>query len=75
MSTNKQILAKGIKYLSGALPLAFIGPVIINSAFKNEDSPYYEIVLGVGILFCGLSIFFMFKGVTTIVKSLFEGDK
>lgn len=75
MSTNKQILAKGIKYLSGALPLAFIGPVIINSAFKNEDSPYYEIVLGVGILFCGLAIFFMFKGVTTIVKSLFEGDK
>lgn len=75
MPTNRKILAKGIKYLSGALPLLFMGPIVINSAFKNQDSPYYEIVLGVGILLCGLAIFFMFKGVNTIVKSLFDGDK
>lgn len=75
MPTNRKILAKGIKYLSGALPLLFMGPVVINSSFKNQDSPYYEIVLGVGILLCGLAIFFMFKGVNTIVKSLFDGDK
>lgn len=75
MSTNREILSKGIKYLSGSLPLMFIGPVVINSSFKNQDSPYYEVVLGVGILCCGLAIFFMFKGVTTIVKSLFDADK
>ena len=75
MPTNRKILAKGIKYLSGALPLLFMGPVVINSSFKNQDNPYYEIVLGVGILLCGLAIFFMFKGVNTIVKSLFDGDK
>lgn len=75
MPTNRKILAQGIKYLSGALPLLFMGPVVINSAFKNQDSPYYEIVLGVGILLCGLAIFFMFRGVNTIVKSLFDGDK
>lgn len=75
MPTNRKILAQGIKYLSGALPLLFMGPVVINSAFKNQDSPYYEIVLGVGILLCGLAIYFMFKGVNIIVKSLFDGDK
>jgi len=75
MPTNKKILTKGIQYLSGALPLLFMGPVVINSAFKNQDSPHYEIVLGVGILFCGLAIFLIFKGVNTIVKSLFEGDQ
>jgi hypothetical protein len=75
MSTNRKILAKGIKYLSGALPLILIGPVVINSSFKNQDNPYYEVVLGVGIIFCSLAIFFMFKGVTTIVKSLFDGNK
>lgn len=75
MPTNKKILVKGIQYLSGALPLLFMGPVVINSAFKNQDSPFYEIVLGVGILFCGFAIYFMFKGVNTIVKSLFDGDK
>jgi hypothetical protein len=75
MPTNRKILSKGIRYLSGAMPLSFIGPVVINSSFKNQDSPYYEIVLGIGILVCGLAVFFMFKGVTTIVKSLFDGDK
>lgn len=75
MPTNRKILAKGIKYLSGALPLLFMGPVVINSSFKNQDSPYYEIVLGVGILCCVSAIFCIFKGVNTIVKSLFDGDK
>jgi hypothetical protein len=75
MSTNRKILAKGIKYLSGALPLILIGPVVINSSFKNQDNPYYEVVLGVGITFCALAIFFMFKGVITIVNSLFDGNK
>ncbi len=75
MTDNKNTLSKGIKYLSGALPLMFIGPVVINSSFKNQDSSIYEIVLGVGILCCALAIFFMFKGVTTIVNSLFDGNK
>lgn len=75
MSTSKNSLSKGIKYLSGALPLMFISPIIINSAFKNQDNPFYEIVLGFGVLGCLLAIFFLFKGVTTIVKSLFDADK
>ncbi|WP_338409147.1 DUF6095 family protein [uncultured Flavobacterium sp.] len=75
MPTNKKILIKGIQYLSGALPLIFTGPVVINSAFKNQNNPYYEVVLGVGIIFCAAAIFCMFKGFNTIMKSLFDGNK
>ena len=50
MATNKSILAKGIKYLAAALPLLFIGPVVITSAFKNEKHPLYVYVLILGII-------------------------
>ncbi|MGB8374858.1 MAG: DUF6095 family protein [Salegentibacter sp.] len=70
--TNKEVLVKGLKFLAGALPLAFIGPSILFSAFKNQDHPYYIPVLILGIIACGASIFLMFKGINTIVKSLFD---
>ncbi|HBK82865.1 MAG TPA: hypothetical protein DDZ41_04595 [Flavobacterium sp.] len=74
MSTDRKILTKGIKYLSSSLPLLFMGPVVINSSFKNQENSYYELVLGIGISLCVLAVFFMFKGINTIVKSFFEGD-
>lgn len=75
MATDKKKLAKGLKFLSGALPLLFIGPVVINSSFKNKENSLYPFVLGLGILICGLAIFLIFKGINTIVKGLFDGDK
>ena len=75
MATDKNILAKGIKYLSGALPLLFLGPIIINSAFKNQESPLYPYVLGLGIIIALAAMFLIFKGITTLVKSMFDGDK
>lgn len=70
--TNKQLLGKGLKYLGGALPLSFLGPVILYSAFNNQAHPFYILVLIVGIAVCALAIFFMFKGITTLIKSLFD---
>lgn len=75
MATNRKILAKGIKYLSGCLPLLFIGPIVINSSFKNEESPLFLYILILGILICGFAIFLGFKGLNTIMKSLFDGNK
>ena len=75
MATNKSILAKGIKYLSAALPLLFLGPIIINSAFKNEKNPLYPYVLALGIMIALAAMFLIFKGINTMVKSLFDGDK
>ena len=75
MATDKNILSKGVKYLSGALPLLFLGPVIINSAFKNEKNPLYPYVLALGIIIALAAMFLIFKGITSLVKSMFDGDK
>lgn len=72
MHTNKQILTKGIKYLAFALPLLFIGPSVIFSSFKNQNHPFYIPVLGTGIILCIVSIYLIFKGIQTIMKSLFN---
>jgi len=72
MGTDKKILMKGIRYLSGALPMFFIGPVVIHSSFKNEEHPLFIPVLGLGIITCLLGILLMFLGIRTVMKSLFD---
>ena len=75
MATQNTTLAKGIKYLAGALPLLFLGPIVINSAFKNQKHALYPYVLGLGIVIALAAMFLIFKGITTLVKSLFDADK
>lgn len=70
--TNKTVLGTGIKYLAGAIPLSFLGPVILFSAFNNQDHPWYYPVLLIGIAAGVAAIFLMFKGILTIMKALFD---
>ena len=70
--TNKEILGKGIRYLAAALPTIFIGPSILYSAFHNKEHPLYVAVLILGIVFCALAIFLIFKGISTLMKALFD---
>ncbi|GIZ10514.1 DUF6095 family protein [Flavobacterium sp. UMI-01] len=72
MATDKNVLAKGIKYLSGALPLLFIGPSLIYNAFMNQHTFWHYLVLGIGIISCIASVFLIFKGLQFIMKSLFN---
>ena len=72
MGTNKVLLSKGIKYLAWALPLLFIGPAIIYNAFINKDNVWHYAVLAVGIIACIAAVYFMFKGLQTMVKGLFN---
>ncbi len=72
MATNKDLLAKGVKYLAGALPLLFIGPTLIYNAFMNQHNVWHYLVLGIGIIACGAAMYFMFVGLKTIMKSLFN---
>lgn len=72
MKTDKKILQKGILYLSIAMPLLFLGPVIIHSAFKNQSHPWYVVVLGFGILACLAAMMMMFLGIRKIMNSLFK---
>jgi hypothetical protein len=70
--TNKNLLLKGLKYLAGALPLSFIGPVVLFSSFKNQEHAWYIPVLIFALLAMAAAVFLMFKGINTIMKSLFD---
>jgi hypothetical protein len=72
MATNRALLAKALKYLSGALPLLFIGPVIIHNAFMNQKNNWHYLVLGIGIVLCISGVYSLFVGLKTIMKSLFN---
>lgn len=72
MATNKELLSKGIKYLAGALPLLFIGPSLIYNAFINKQNVWHYLVLGIGIAVCIAAVYFMVKGLKTMVRSLFN---
>jgi len=70
MPTDKVILIKGLKYMGWALPLFFIGPVVIFNAFQNKNNPFFIPVLCVAVIICFMAIFLMIKGLITILKSM-----
>ena len=70
--TNKKILYKGIKFLAISLPLILLGPSVIYSAFNNQNHPLYMLILILGILIFLTAIFFIFRGIFTIVKAVFD---
>lgn len=74
-STDKEILIKGLKQLGLSLLLMFVGPSFLYLILSNKDKPLYIVLLIIGILICCLAVFFAFKGINTILKSLFESNK
>lgn len=72
MGTDKVILMRGIKYLGWALPFMGIGPLVLYNAFQNQKHTLFIPVLGLGILICASSILLAFKGINTIMKSMFN---
>ena len=69
---DKKLLAKGIKYMSGALPLMFIGPTVIYNAFMNQHTNWHYLVLGIGIIACLASMYLMFARLKIIMKGIFN---
>lgn len=69
--SNRLLLDKGIKYLAFSLPLTFIGPSVIYNAFMNQHTAWHYLALAVGVIMCLAAMFLMFKGIMTVVKSLF----
>jgi len=72
MSTNKELLSKGIKYLAWALPLLFIGPSFIYNAFINKENAWHYLVLAIGIAICIGSVYLIVLGLKTMMRSLFN---
>jgi hypothetical protein len=72
MATNKELLAKGVKYLFGALPLMFIGPSIMYNAFMNKHTNWHYLVLVIGCSICITSVILAFRGLKIMTDALFN---
>ena len=70
--TNKDLLYKGLKKMGISLVCMFLGPTLFYVAFSNEEKPLYIPLLILSGVICGLAIYFAFKGLKTIMDSLFE---
>ena len=70
--TNKNILAKGVKYLALALPLMFLGPYLITLGFLNKTNNPFYIFFPLGLVVAAAAMYFAFKGIQTIMKSMFD---
>lgn len=74
-STDKDILVKGLKQLGISLFLMFAGPTLLHLVLTNRDKDFYIPLLIIGIILCLLAIFFIYKGINTILDSLFKSKK
>ena len=72
MKTDKKELTKGIKIMGATLIMMFAGPLLLHVAFTNKEKPLYIPILIAGLLVCGGAIFFAFKGIQTIMNSMFK---
>jgi hypothetical protein len=73
--TDKEVLTKGLKKMGVSLILMFLGPTVIYVAFSNQEKPLYIPLLILGILACVFAIYFAFKGLNTILDSMFKTNK
>lgn len=70
--TDRETTFSGLKRVGFAIPLMFIGPMVIYSSFKNENHPLYYWVLGFGIIVCLYSMFLFYNGLQTMVSGFFN---
>ena len=71
---NRRNLFRGLRAMAYALVLAFIGPTVMTSAFKNQEHALYIPVLGIAIMMCAASIALGFWGIKLMVKGLFNEE-
>lgn len=68
---KKNKIQKGFTYLISSLLPIIIGPVIIQIGDKKYDSAL-NIYTFLGVFFCVIAIFLIFKGIFKIINTLFE---
>lgn len=72
MKTDRDVLAKGLKLMGITLLLMFMGPTFVYIGFTNEDKPLYIPILIAGFSLCFGAIYMGFKGLKTIMDSMFK---
>ena len=70
--TNKDVLVLGLKRLAIAIVLLFAGPTLLYVVVSNKEKPFYIPLLIISLLICALAIYFIFKGIKTLISSVFD---
>lgn len=69
--TDKDLLVTGLKRLAITVVLMFTAPLILWQAFKNQEHFLFWPVCMLGIITAFFAVFMGFKGIMTIVDSVF----
>ncbi len=69
--TDLKTLVKGLQFLAASLPLLFLGPYLITLSGLNKDNWTFYLFLGLGLIAGASAIFLIFKGIQTIMRSIF----
>lgn len=75
MRTDRDLLIKGIRFLSYTVVLMFTAPFAVYQAFKNQEHPLYIPVLVLGCILALAAIIMGFVGIKTIVDAIFGKKK
>ena len=70
--TNKELLIKGIKKMGISLLMMFTGPTLSYIALTNKEKSLYIPLLIISFLVCVGAIILAFKGLKTILDSIFH---
>jgi hypothetical protein len=70
--TDKKILFKGLKTLAFALLSLFMGPILLSFASSKQDDKLYIPLLVVGCAISAMAVIMLFKGIKTIMNSMFK---
>jgi len=70
--TDKAILYKGFNIMGLSLICMFVGPTLLYFAFSNQEKSMYYVFLIVGGIISILAIYLGFKGIMTILDSIFK---
>lgn len=70
--TDKDILVKGLKKMAISLVMMFTGPTLFYIATTNKEKPLYIPILIISLIICAGAVFFAFKGLQTIMNSMFS---
>ena len=69
---NPNTFKKGLKNILIAFFFMFLGPTMLFQSFKNQNHPWFEIVLSISLLICVIALLYGVKGLKKIVDSIFK---
>ncbi|MRH99888.1 hypothetical protein GH721_05005 [Kriegella sp. EG-1] len=75
MKTDKYLLVKGLRFAGITIALMFTAPVIISSAFKNQNHAYFWPVLIVGGILAIGAVAGGFYSIKLMMDALFGRKK